>query len=79
MKARACLKYFVDNWLWKQCFASNSTQTHSNLISLTILVTVSSFTQFNLKLEQLSCKKVLKFALLGNCFSDLLTEVQIWY
>ena len=30
-------------------------------------------------LEQLSCKKVLKVALLGNCFSDLLAEVGIWY
>ena len=79
MKARVCHKYFVDDWFWKQCFASNSTHTHSNLISLTILVTVSSSTQFNLELEQLSSKKVLKFALLGNCFSDLLTEVQIWY
>ena len=73
------LKYFVNDCLWKQFFASNSPQTPSNLISLTILVTVRPFTQFILKLEQLSRKKVLKFSLLGNCFSDLFTEVEISY
>ena len=35
-------------------------------------------TIFKLKLEQLSCKKALKFALLGKCFFDPLTEVKIW-
>ena len=34
---------------------------------------------FNLKLERLSCKIALKFPLLGNCYSDLFTEVKIWY
>ena len=34
---------------------------------------------FNLKLERLSCKKVLKFVLLDSFFFDLFTEVQIWY
>ena len=33
----------------------------------------------NLKLGQLSGKKVLKFALRGNCFYDLFTEVEIRY
>ena len=32
---------------------------------------------FNLKLERLSGKKVLKFPLIGNCSSDLFTEVEI--
>ena len=34
---------------------------------------------FNLKVEQLSWKKWLKFALLGNFFSDLFKELQISY
>ena len=34
---------------------------------------------YNLKLERLSGKKVLKFPLIGNRFSDLFTEVEIWY
>ena len=72
MKSKVSLKYFVNNCLWKHFLASN-------LNSLTMLVTLRPFTSFNLKLEQSSCKKVLKFALLGNCFSDLLTEVKIWY
>ena len=76
MKTRVSLKYFVSYCLWKP-FDSNSPETPSNLISLTILVTLRPFTLFNLKLEQLSCKKVLKFALLGNYFSDLFTEVKI--
>ena len=32
-----------------------------------------------LTLEKLSCKKGQKFVLLDNCFSDLFTEVKIWY
>ena len=60
-------------------FYFNSSQTPFNLVSLTIFVTLGLSRYFNLKLEQLSDKKVLKFALLGNCFSDLLTEVEIWY
>ena len=50
---------------------------NSNLVSLTVLLTLRPFTLFNLKLEQLSCKKALKIALLGNCFFDLFTEVEI--
>ena len=34
---------------------------------------------FNLKLEQLICKKVLKVVLLDNYFPDLFSNVQIWY
>ena len=34
---------------------------------------------FNMKLEQLSDQKILKLALLGNCLSDLFTEVEFWY
>ena len=32
-----------------------------------------------MKLEQLSDQKILKLALLGNCLSDLFTEVEFWY
>ena len=38
-----------------------------------------SIQQIPLKPLQLSCKKLLKFALLGNYFSDLFSEVEIWY
>ena len=78
MKTRVSLKYFVNDCLSKHFFDSNLPQTLSNAISLTSLVTLRPFT-LNLKLEILSCKKVLKFALLSNCFSDLLSEVDIWY
>ena len=79
MKARVSLKYFVNDCLWKQVFASNSPQTPSNLTFLTILVTLRPSHSFNLNLEHLSCKKGLKFALLGNCFSDLSIEIEIRY
>ena len=79
MKTRVCLKYFVNNSLWKQFFVSNSPKTPSILIALKILLTLESLSKsFNLKLKKLSCKKVLKFAFLRNCFSDLFTEVKIW-
>ena len=79
MKTRVSLKYFVNDCLWKHSFAFNLPQILSNLISLKILVTVRPFTKFYLKLEQLSCKNVLKFALHVNCFPDLFIEVKIWY
>ena len=34
---------------------------------------------FNLRLQQLSFKKAQKIVLLDNCFSDLFSEVEIWY
>ena len=80
MKTRVSLKYFVNDCFRKQFFASNSPQTPSNVISSKILGTICCLSHiFNLKLEQLSCEKVLKFALFGNYFSDLFTEVEIWY
>ena len=45
IKTRACLKYFVNDCLWKQFFASNSPQTPSNLISLTIVESLRPFTR----------------------------------
>ena len=51
-------------------FDSDSPQTPSDLISLTSLVTLTSHC-VNQKFEELSCKKLSKFALLGDYFSDL--------
>ena len=42
-------------------------------MSKRILVTLKPFNSFNLKLEQLSCKKVLELVLVGNYYSDLFT------
>ena len=44
--AGVCLKYFVNDCLWKQYLAFNSPQTPSNLICLTIFVTLRPLTQF---------------------------------
>ena len=74
MKARLNLKYFVNGCLWMPFFYSNSFQTPLNLI-----LSIRFSHRINLKLEQLSLKKVLKLDLFGNCFSDLFTEVEIWY
>ena len=73
VKTRISLKDFVNDCLLKQFFASTSHRTRSNLISLTILV--KTFHSFNQKLEQLSCKKMIKFALLGDSFSSLFNFV----
>ena len=58
---------------------SRISQVPSNLIFLTILVTLRPLIQFNIKLKQLSCKKIQKITLLDNYFADLFSEVQIWY
>ena len=77
MKTRVSVRFFVTDCLWKPFFDSDLLQTSSNLISLTILVTLRLFTLFNLMVEQLSCKKGQKFVLLYKCLSDLSTEVEI--
>ena len=46
MKTRISLRYFVNDCLWKHFLASNSPQTSSNLIYLSILLTLMPFTQF---------------------------------
>ena len=79
MEARVRIKHFVNDCLWKHIFASNLPQTPSNLISLTILVALRPFTQFYLKFQQLSYKKVLIFDLFCNYFSNIFTEVEVWY
>ena len=76
MKTRVSFKYFVNDCPWKHFLASNSVQPPSNLISLSVLVLKGLSDSFTLNLEQLSCKNVLKFALLGYCFCDLSTGVK---
>ena len=77
MRKRASLKYFVSYCPWKQFFCFNSSQTPSNLISLTFLLILRTSTQFETKLRAIMWEKVLKLSLLGNCFPDLLTEFAI--
>ena len=80
MKKRVWLKYFVNDCLWKRFLPSNLSHTASNLICLTILVTVRHLTQSQpLKLKQQSCKAGLRFVLLDNYFSDHVTENKLWY
>ena len=45
IKFRVKLKNFVNDYPWKQFFASNFAQIYLTLISLPILVTLSPFTQ----------------------------------
>ena len=78
MKTRVSLKYFVNDCLWKKFFASNLSQTPSNLI-FDNFGNSKVLHSFNLKIEQLSCKKVLKFVPRGNWFSGIFPEVEIRY
>ena len=65
MKTRVYLKYFVHDCTWKQGFASNLPQTYLNLICLTI------WHSFNIKFDNLICKKLLKFVFAGNYFCNV--------
>ena len=51
MKTIICLKSFVNDYLQKQSFASNSPHTPSDLILFTNFVTLRPFTQFQLKIR----------------------------
>ena len=67
MKARVCLKYFVNGCLCKQFFATNSPHTPSNLMFLTNFVTLSSLALFQPEVRATKLqKKPLKFVLLDN-------------
>ena len=57
----------------------NSPQPPPNSIPWIVRQPLGLSHSFNLKLEQLSCEKVLNFVLLDNYFTDLFTEVQIQY
>ena len=69
MKTRLCLKYFMNDCLWKQVLASNSDLFRFDLFEN--FRNSKPFDSFNLKLERLICKRTLKFLLLDNCFRDL--------
>ena len=75
MKTTIFLKYFMNDRLWKQFFASKSPQTPSNLPCLTIFKRL--WQSFKLILQQLFFKKALKLVLLDIYFRDLYTEFEI--
>ena len=59
MKTTVCLKYFLNDCISKQFFASNLPYVPSNLNSYTIFVQLIS-QDSNLNIKQLSCQKVLQ-------------------
>ena len=63
MKTRVSLKYVVNDCLWKQIFDFNFAQTLLTLTSLTILVTLRPFTQFQLKIRAIKLQKSAKICL----------------
>ena len=64
MKTRVSLKYFVNDCVWKPLFDSNSTQTRSKLISMTILVTPWPFTLLLPKIRAIKLQKSAKICLI---------------
>ena len=76
-KTTLCLKYFGQDCLRKQFFASNWPPGPFKF-DLTILLSLRTLIKFfNLESEELICKTLRKFLLLDNYFSDLFTEVEI--
>ena len=65
MKTRVSLKYFVNDCLWKPFFDSNLPQTSSNLISLTILLTLKPFTLFGALITHIT-RVAERLKILGN-------------
>ena len=66
MKTSADLKYFVSYCLWEIFFDSNWTQTPSELISFTILLTLRSATMFQPKFRAIKYEKSAKICLTGK-------------
>ena len=83
MKTRVSLKYMVSYCLWKHFCDSNSPRIPPGSFKPNFLemfgISKAFYTVFDLKLKKLSCEKLLNFALIGGCFSDLFTVVEIWY
>ena len=69
MKTRFCLKYFMNDCLWKQFIAFNSDLLKFDLFEN--FRNSKPFDSFNLKLERLICKRALIFLLFDNYFRDL--------
>ena len=63
MKISVSLKYFVNGCLWKQFFAFNSLQNPSNVMTLTILVTLRLFAQFQPKTRVIKLQESAKICL----------------
>ena len=59
------LKYFVNGCLWKQFFAFNSLQNPSNVMTLTILVTLRLFAQFQPKIRAIKLQESAIICLTG--------------
>ena len=62
-----------------RCGLNNRIRQDGSPVSVNRFIQQGLSHSFNLKLEQLSSKNVLKYALLGNWFSELSTQVEIWY
>ena len=63
MKTRACPKYFVNHFLWKQFLDSNLLRTTSSLICFPIFVNLRPLTQFQLKVRATNLPKSAKICL----------------
>ena len=63
MKTRVSLKCFVNDCLCKPFFDSNSSQTPTNLISLTNLVALRAFTLLKPKISAVKLQKRAKICL----------------
>ena len=63
IKTRVCLKHFVNGCFYKLIFASNSLQTPSKLILLTIFVTWRPLTQFQPNIRATKIQKSAKICL----------------
>ena len=80
MRTKFCLKYLVNGCLWKQLLVSKWSQTSSNLICLSIFITLRPLKLFWTKIRATNLeKKMIKFVFLENYFPSLFTELQIWY
>ena len=79
MKTRVSLKYLLNDCLWKQFLASYFVTDPFKFDLLDYFHKFNAFDSFNLRLEQLICKRAVKVVFLDNFFPYLFTEVQIWY
>ena len=90
MKLFPWIVFSYGNWSQSQIFCELSTletffliltrpRAPSDLISLTILITVRLCALFSPKIREIKKNKMLKFALPGNYISELSTEIEIWY
>ena len=79
MKTRVSLEYFCELLSLEAFFLILTRPRPIQTYFFDIFGNSKAFHTFNLKLEQLSGKEVLTFALLVNCFPDLFIAVEISY